>query len=73
MTQQVLNLKDKSKLRDIFAEVNPEMWYKKCTFHELFTLDISKLEKPFVVKPLRGFASICIKAIHNKNEWKTYL
>ena len=40
---------------------------------ELDELDISSLQTPFVIKPVRGFASIGIHAIHNENEWETAL
>ena len=40
---------------------------------ELDELDISRLQTPFVIKPVRGFASIGIHSIHNENEWETAL
>ena len=71
VTKNVNYFKDKSKLREIFSKLNPDVWYHKFTLKELDTIDISKLQKPFVVKPVRGFASIGIHAIHDESEWET--
>jgi hypothetical protein len=69
ITQQVNRFKDKSKLREIMSSINPDVWFKTCSFDDLFTLDITQIPKPFVIKPLRGFASICIFSIFNNGEW----
>ncbi|MEI6577393.1 MAG: ATP-grasp domain-containing protein [Bacteroidota bacterium] len=70
ITKNVNFFKDKSKLRDIFSTLNPDMWYKKVSLEELDELDVGTLTLPFVIKPLRGFASIGIHAIHQMDEWK---
>lgn len=66
-------LKDKAKLREIFARRNPNMLYHTCNFNELATIDITDMPKPFVIKPRRGFASICIHAVFNNDEWPDVL
>jgi hypothetical protein len=73
VTKNVNFFKDKSKLREIFSRLNPDVWHHKLTLKELDDLDISTLQKSFVIKPVRGFASIGIHAIHNDSEWKKAL
>ena len=73
VTENVNYFKDKSKLRKIFSKINPDVWYRTLTFDELDSLDVSKLHLPFVIKPVRGFASIGIHAVHDASEWKAVL
>jgi hypothetical protein len=73
VTKNVNFFKDKSKLREIFSKLNPDVWHHKFTVKELNDLDISTLPKPFVIKPVRGFASIGIHSVHDENEWDTAL
>jgi hypothetical protein len=65
--------KDKSKLRELFLSLNPDVWYKTFSFNELDTIDFSRLSKPFVIKPVRGFASIGIHAVHTEEDWNQAL
>jgi hypothetical protein len=73
VTKNVNFFKDKSKLREIFSKLNPDVWYHTYTLKELDYLDISTLPKPFVIKPVRGFASIGIHSVHDEKEWKSAL
>jgi hypothetical protein len=73
MTRNVNYFKDKSKLRELFLSLNPDVWYKTFSFNELDTIDFSRLSKPFVIKPVRGFASIGIHAVHTEEDWNQAL
>jgi hypothetical protein len=73
ITKNVNYFKDKAKLREIFSILNPDVWYKTYTLDELDKIDIATLPTPFVIKPVRGFASIGIHAIHHESEWKKAL
>jgi hypothetical protein len=73
VTKNVNFFKDKSKLREIFSKLNPDVWHRKFFLEELDALDISTVQMPFVIKPVRGFASIGIHAVHDQNEWNTAL
>lgn len=70
ITKNVNYFKDKSKLRDIFSKLNPHVWYRTYKLKELKKLDISGIKMPFVIKPVRGFASIGIHAVHNEKDWE---
>lgn len=73
VTGNVNFFKDKSKLRELFSKLNPDVWYHKFTLRELDELDISTIRKPFVIKPVRGFASIGIHAVYHDAEWPAVL
>ena len=73
MTQNINFFKDKSELRRIFSVQNPEVWYQSYSLEELNKLDVGSLEKPFVVKPKRGFASIGIHAVFDDTNWESVL
>jgi hypothetical protein len=68
-TRNVNYLKDKSKLREIFSALNPDVWFHTFSLEELDGIDVSTLSKPFVIKPVRGFASIGIHAVRDEAEW----
>jgi len=72
-TRQVNYFKDKSKLREIFSGINPHIWFKTYQLTELEKLETTKLPAPFVIKPVRGFASIGIHAVRNESEWQKAL
>jgi len=73
VTKTVNYFKDKSKLREIFSSLNPQVWYLKRSLEELDKMDVSALQKPFVIKPVRGFASIGIHAVHSDAQWVSAL
>lgn len=73
VTKNVNFFKNKAKQRQIFSRLNPDVWYHTFTLDELDHLDVSSLKKPFVIKPVRGFASIGIHVIHDDREWHTAL
>jgi hypothetical protein len=73
VTNNVNYFKNKSKLREIFSGLNPDVWYHAYSLKELDEIDISSLPMPFVIKPVRGFASIGIHSVHDEKEWITAL
>jgi hypothetical protein len=72
-TKNVNFFKDKSKLREFFSTLNPDVWCQKYALKDLGEIDFTALQKPFVIKPVRGFASIGIHSVHDETEWKTAL
>jgi len=73
VTRNVNFFKDKSKLREIFSRLDPHMWYHTYSLDQLDDIDVAALEIPFVIKPVRGFASIGIHAVHHASEWASAL
>jgi hypothetical protein len=73
VTRNVNFFKDKSWLRRIFSTLNPDVWYHTFSLEELDRIDFHSLQKPFVIKPVRGFASIGIHSVRNEADWKKAL
>jgi hypothetical protein len=73
VTKTLNFFKDKTRLREIFSKLNPDVWYLKFSLEELDGLDISTVKMPFVIKPVRGFASIGIHSVHSANDWNSAL
>jgi len=70
ITKLVNKLKDKSVLRDLFSKIYTDFWYKTFSLNEILNLEYTNLPKQFVVKPKRGFASICIHSVFSENDWE---
>jgi hypothetical protein len=68
-TKNLNYFKDKSKLRQIFSRLNPDVWYRTCSLAELDELDPASLQMPCVIKPVRGFASIGIHSVRTEADW----
>jgi hypothetical protein len=68
-TGHVNYFKDKHKLREIFSALNPDIWYRRFTLEELYKTGFSDLPAPFVIKPVRGFASIGIHSVRTESDW----
>jgi len=73
VTENVNYFKNKPALRQIFSALSPDVWHQTYKLNELDQIDISALQKPFVIKPVRGFASIGIHSVHDQKEWDTAL
>ena len=73
LAENIKRVKDKFRMREIFASLNPEFYFQKCSFQELEKLDVSAIPKPFIVKPVRGIASIGIRAVFSDDQWPDIL
>ena len=65
--------KDKAAMRQVLAALDPDLFFKTCSVDELFKLDFSKLEAPFVLKPSVGFCSMGVYAIQDREDWERAL
>jgi len=72
-SKNVAFFKDKSRLRELFSTLNPDVWFYTYSLSKLDGIDLDSLQTPFVIKPLRGFASIGIHAVHDEQEWEAAL
>jgi len=66
-------IKDKHSMREVFARLNPGYFFRKLSFNELQVMDVTMIPKPFVVKPVKGIASIGIRAVFSDDEWPEIL
>lgn len=65
--------KDKAAMRAALAQLDPGLLFKTCSADELFELDFSRLEPPFVLKPSVGFCSMGVHVIRNRDDWERAL
>lgn len=65
--------KDKAAMRRELAGLDPDLFFKTCSVDELFKLDFSRLETPFVLKPSVGFCSMGVYAIQSREDWERAL
>lgn len=65
--------KDKAAMRRELAALDPDLFFKTCSVDELFKLDYSQLEPPFVLKPSVGFCSMGVYAVQNREDWERSL
>lgn len=67
--QKIDMFKDKSKFRDLLSNLYPDFFYKKVEYHEIRSLDISLIPKPFIIKPNVGFFSMGVYKIASDEDW----
>lgn len=65
--------KDKAAMRRALAGLDPGLFFKTCSIDELFKLDFSRLETPFVLKPSVGFCSVGVYAVADREDWERAL
>jgi hypothetical protein len=61
--------KDKFLFRELISDIYPNFFYKKIALTDIQTLDVDKLNFPFVIKPNIGFFSLGVHVVYNKNDW----
>lgn len=62
--------KDKYKFRELLKPLYPDFYFRKINFDEIDTLDINKINLPFIIKPTVGFSSMGIYKIDNEKDWQ---
>jgi len=73
LASRIKAIKDKHSMREVFSSLNPGYFFRKMTFNELQQLDVEAIPKPFIVKPVKGIASIGIRAVFSDDEWPEIL
>jgi len=73
LASHIRSIKDKYRMREVFAAMNPGFYYSRVTYDELEHLDVTSIPTPFVVKPVRGIASIGIRAVFSHDRWPDIL
>lgn len=73
LVQAIGLFKDKAAMRKALAGLDPDLFFETCSTDELFKLDISRLELPFILKPSVGFCSMGVYAIQSKEDWDSAL
>lgn len=61
--------KDKAKFRKILKGLYPDFYFREVESGKLQDIDVTKINKPFILKPAIGFLSMGVYKIHQDNEW----
>lgn len=70
LNNAITSFKNKAKMREILAPLNPNYFFKTCPADELASLNFSDLPCPFILKPAVGFVSLGVYVINNETEWR---
>ena len=70
LPERINNFKDKFKFRELIQDIYPNFYYQKISFNNLDEIDISKIDKPFIIKPAVGFFSMGVYKVNNDDQWK---
>lgn len=73
LPKQIEYFKDKIKFRELIKPLYPGFFFRKVAFSSLSSLDISKLKKPFIIKPAVGFFSMGVHKVTSNSEWSSVL
>ncbi|WP_165043483.1 ATP-grasp domain-containing protein [Adlercreutzia sp. ZJ138] len=65
--------KDKAATRRALAELDPQLFFRKCSVDELRALDFDTLPVPFVLKPSVGFCSMGVHVVSSRADWEVAL
>ncbi len=61
--------KDKIKFRKQISSIYTTFFFKEVEYGKLAEVNISKIRKPFIIKPAVGFLSMGVYKVNNDNEW----
>ncbi len=61
--------KDKVKFREKIKPLYPDFYYQEINNEILFQLDVTKIKKPFIIKPSVGFFSIGVYKVEKDEDW----
>lgn len=62
--------KEKVTFRQLVQRIYPDFFFQEVTYNQLPNIDISKINKPFIIKPAIGFFSMGVYKVSRDNEWE---
>jgi hypothetical protein len=69
LPEKIELFKNKAKFRKLIGDLYPDFFYREVTLESIETLDISKIPKPFIIKPNVGFFSLAVYKVEDENHW----
>jgi len=70
---QINLFKDKLKFRQGTQSLFPELFFRGVEYSDLDSLDVYRLQFPFIIKPSVGFFSMGVHKVDSPEEWKSTL
>ena len=62
--------KDKVKFRQLIKPLYPDFYFQEVDYKDLGNLDVTRIKKPFIIKPSVGFFSIGVYKVTSDDEWE---
>ncbi|MCA1796447.1 MAG: ATP-grasp domain-containing protein [Geobacteraceae bacterium] len=66
---QINLFKDKLKFREGTSTLFPEFFFQRVNYADIDTLDVDKLNFPFIIKPSVGFFSMGVHKVDSASKW----
>ncbi|MBM7579714.1 ATP-grasp domain-containing protein [Jeotgalibacillus terrae] len=63
-------VKNKAAFRDLISSVNPEYYFSLVSLQDLLKLNKEDLPFPVVIKPNKGYSSVGVYIVKDKDEWE---
>jgi hypothetical protein len=61
--------KNKYKFRSLIQDAYPDYFFQKIAFHKLESLDLTRVQFPFIIKPAVGFFSLAVFKVDRAEDW----
>ncbi|WAI00445.1 ATP-grasp domain-containing protein [Methanogenium organophilum] len=73
LPETIALFKDKAAFRRLIRPLYPDFFFREVAADDLKILDVSRIPKPFIIKPSVGFFSAGVHMVASDAEWKTVL
>jgi hypothetical protein len=70
LKEKIYLFKDKHVLREMTADLYPELFYRKVSARQIKDLDAAGLNFPLVIKPNIGFFSMGVHRVSDEESWR---
>ncbi|HZK52981.1 MAG TPA: ATP-grasp domain-containing protein [Desulfosporosinus sp.] len=65
--------KDKVSFRTLVKGIYPQFLFEEVSYDQLLEVDVSKIKKPFIIKPAIGFFSMGVHKVNGDHEWASII
>ncbi len=65
--------KNKFEFRKLISSIYPDFFFCEYSLEELSNIDITKIKKPFIIKPSVGFLSLGVYKVETDSDWEKVL
>ncbi|MGB9928118.1 MAG: ATP-grasp domain-containing protein [Methanosarcina sp.] len=73
LPEKIELFKNKIKFRKLLQRIYPELYFRGIEFEKLDEINVEKIEKPFIIKPVAGFFSLGVHKVCTDKEWTQVL
>ncbi len=63
-------VKDKAEFRELLSSINEDYFFRRVSLEELLHMDQDSVPYPVVIKPNRGYSSVGVYIVKEKQDWE---